>query len=185
MPRSFIAVEANEKVRNSLVKVQGELEETGADLKLVSPENIHLTLRFLGDVSESKLDPIKDAVSDAVTLSPFQASIEDLGVFPKPSFIRVIWAGVGEGSEELTTLRKNVDQKLSEVDIPPEDKDFTPHFTIARVKSGKAKDKLNYIIEDKEGSNWGKVEVEEIELMKSELTSEGPIYTTLETFPLA
>lgn len=185
MPRSFIAVEANERVRNSLSQVQTNLEQTGADLKTVKSENVHLTLRFLGDVSETRLDLIKDAVSDATTLSPFKASVEGMGVFPKPSFIRVIWAGVGEGTEELKTLRKNVDQELSEIDFPPEDKDFTPHFTISRVKSGKAKDKLNSIVDDNSDKKWGTIEVDEIELKKSELTSEGPIYTTLEVFPLS
>lgn len=184
MPRSFIAVEANERVRNSLSQVQSRLEQTGADLKTVKPENVHLTLRFLGDVSESRLDLVKDAVSNAMTLSPFKVSVEGMGVFPKPSFIRVIWAGVGEGTDELETLRQNVDQKLSEIDFPPEDKDFTPHFTISRVKSGKAKNKLNSIIEDNSSKEWGTIQVDELELKKSELASEGPIYTTLETFPL-
>ncbi len=184
MPRSFIAVESNDQVRNSLSQVQSRLEQTGADLKTVKPENVHMTLRFLGDVSESRLDLIKDVVSEAMTVSPFEASVEGMGVFPKPSFIRVIWAGVGKGTEELEILRENVDQKLSEIDFPPEDKDFTPHFTISRVKSGKAKDKLNSVIDDNSNKKWGTIKVDEVELKKSELTPEGPIYTTLETFHL-
>ncbi len=179
LPRSFIAIDANEKVRNSLRPIQNRLEETGADLKLVSQENIHMTLKFLGDVFESRIDLINDAINEAISLDSFEINIEGLGVFPKPSYIRVIWAGVSKGSEKLGKIRQKLDSKLAELDFSPEDEDFTPHFTIARVKSGKAKDKLNSIINEKSEETWGTIEVDKIELKKSELTSEGPIYTTI------
>lgn len=180
MPRIFIAIEASEEARESLSRVQSELEQTGADLKLVKPENIHLTLRFLGDVPEAEIGKIADVLEKVTTIDPFQIQINGLGVFPKPSFIRVIWAGVTVGSEKTTYLREKLDEKLQEIGYSPEDKDFTPHFTIARVKSGKAKDKLNSIITEKSDKNWGTADVWEIKLKKSELTPEGPIYTTLE-----
>ncbi len=184
MPRSFIAVESNEEVQKSLTKVQKQLKRTGADLNLVSPENIHLTLRFLGDVSESRIDYVKDAVHNSIEVGPFQAEVTGMGVFPEPGYIRVIWAGVDEGTEELEVLRKNLDENLAEIGISPDDKDFTPHFTISRVKSGKAKDKLNSIVGEYKDKVWGTVEVEDIVLMKSELKSEGPVYTPIETFEL-
>lgn len=180
MPRTFIAIEASEEVRDSLSRVQSELEQTGADLNLVKPENIHLTLRFLGDVSESKVGTIANVLKDVTTIDHFQTQVNGLGVFPKPSFIRVIWAGVTKGSKKITYLRKKLDEELEEIGFSQEDKDFTPHFTIARVNSGKAKDKLNSIITEKSDKDWGTVNVLEIQLKKSELTPEGPIYTTLE-----
>lgn len=181
MIRSFIAVESNEEVRKSLSKVQDDLESTGADLKIVKPENIHLTLRFLGNISESRIDLIKQAILDVSGINPFQIRVEGLGVFPRPSFIRVVWAGVTKGSDRIKSLREDLDKKLSEIDHPPDDKEFTPHYTIARVRSGKAKDELNSIVRSKSDKRWGSIEVEEIKLKKSELTPEGPIYTTLKT----
>ncbi len=179
MPRTFIAIDANEDVRGTLSPIQKRLEETGADLKLVSPEKIHMTLRFLGDVSESRISLIEEALDEMTRFESFKISVEGLGVFPNPGFIRVIWAGVEEGTEKLSQIRQELDSKLAELDFPKEDEDFTPHFTIARVKSGKAKDKLNSIINQKSDKKWGTIKVDKIELKKSELTSKGPIYTTL------
>lgn len=184
MPRSFIAIESNEKVRSQLSNVLNALEQTEADLKTVEPENIHLTLRFLGNVEENRLDPIKDAIRKVSTADPFQIRVEGLGVFPKPSFIRVIWAGVSQGTDETVSLRRQLDQELAEIGHQSDNKEFTPHYTIARMKSGKAKDKVLNEIEKRAEEEFGEIQVEEIKLKKSELTPEGPIYTDLETFPL-
>ena len=184
MPRIFVAVESSEKVRSALSEVQDELESTGADLKLVSNEDIHMTLRFLGDISENRLDFVKDAIRKSCNVESFQADIKGMGIFPNPGYIRVIWAGVDSGTSELKSLRTDLDKNLSEIDISSDDKDFTPHYTIARVKSGKAKDKLRSIVEKYSDRMWGSVGVDNIKLMKSELTPEGPIYTPLEIFEL-
>lgn len=177
-------MKASEEIRNSLTGVQKDLEDTGADLKLVEPENIHLTLRFLGNISESRIEIIKDLAREVTTIDPFKLRSEGLGVFPKPSFIRVVWAGVSKGTDELTILRDKLDKRLAEINQPSDDKEFTPHYTIARVKSGKAKDKLYSLVSNKSDMKWGTAEVKELKLKKSELTSEGPVYTTLETFEL-
>ncbi|MFP4005771.1 MAG: RNA 2',3'-cyclic phosphodiesterase [Candidatus Hadarchaeia archaeon] len=182
MPRSFIAIDLDEEVRNNLVRVQSSLKETGGDLKIVEPENIHLTLRFLGEISRSKLRAVKDVLNEISYPTPFEIEVSSLGVFPNPSYIRVVWAGVDEGSDELVSIRKDIDNGLSQIGISPDDKDFTPHYTIARVKSGKAKERIKSLVEDHSDTAWGKYRAEKLELMESELTSEGPIYTTLETF---
>lgn len=184
MPRSFIAIESNEKVRDSLKMIQGQLEKTGADLKTVKPENIHLTLKFLGDVSESKLDEVKKLLEDISKPDPFEMEINGLGIFPRPSFIRVIWAGVSNGSEEAKLLRRELDKRLRSLGFSEEDKDFTPHLTIARVKSGKAKEKLASIVKQESDTSFGKINVDKIKLKKSELTPEGPIYTDLQKVEL-
>lgn len=184
MPRSFIAVELDDEIRERLVRVQERLENTGGDLKMVEPENIHLTLRFLGDVSRSKLRAVEDVLNDISYPDPFEIQVSSLGVFPNPSYIRVVWAGVDDGSEELKSIRSEIDQGLSGIGISSDDKDFTPHYTIARVKSGKAKEKIRSLVENNSDRKWGEYVADEIDLMKSELTSEGPIYSTLETFEL-
>lgn len=184
MPRSFVAIDSNEKIRNCLVKIQKSLERTGADLKLVEPENIHLTLKFLGNVSENRLELVKEKIRNIEKIDSFELQVNGLGVFPRPSFIRVIWAGVSKGGDKTVDLRKKLDKKLAEIDFEPEDKDFTPHFTIARMKSGRAKDEVLSQIEENSDTNFGSVIVKKVKLKKSELTSEGPIYTTLESVEL-
>ncbi|KXA92593.1 hypothetical protein AKJ64_02755 [candidate division MSBL1 archaeon SCGC-AAA259E17] len=185
MPRSFVAIDSNEKIRNCLVKIQKSLERTGADLKLVEPENIHLTLKFLGNVSENRLELVKEKIRNIEKIDSFELQVNGLGVFPRPSFIRVIWAGVSKGEDKTVDLRKKLDKKMAEIDFEPEDKDFTPHFTIARMKSGRAKDEVLSQIEENSDTNFGSVIVKEAKLKKSELTSEGPIYTTLESVELS
>ncbi|MBS3815365.1 MAG: RNA 2',3'-cyclic phosphodiesterase [Hadesarchaea archaeon] len=183
MPRSFISIEIEEEIKNRLTKIQNELVRTGADLKLVEPENIHLTLRFLGDVPEDDLTEIKSAIQDSKkVIGPFKLQVKGMGVFPKPSYIRVIWAGVGNGSDETTAIRKSLDQNLTEIDYPPDRKDYTPHLTIARVKTGKNKDSLNEIVNENSEEDFGSCMVNGIELKESELTPEGPIYSTIEKF---
>lgn len=179
MPRSFVAIESNEEIRNSIIKVQQNLESTGADLKLVEPENIHLTLRFLGNVSENRIDLVKDAIQRIEKIGSFELQVKGLGVFPRPSFIRVIWAGVSKGEEKSIYLRKQLNEKLAEIDFKSEDKDFTPHFTIARMKSGRAKDEVLTKIEENSDTNFGSVKADRIKLKESKLTPEGPIYKTL------
>lgn len=153
-------------------------------MKLVEPENIHLTLRFLGDVSEKKLELIKETFHEYTDRDPFEVRVEGMGVFPKPSFIRVVWAGVTRGASDLKYLRERLDEGLSEIDHPPDDKEFTPHFTIARVKSGKAKEKLNSLVRNESDRKFGTIFCDELKLKKSELTSEGPIYTDIDSVEL-
>lgn len=182
MPRTFISIDVNDEVLNSLKPVQEDLSDTGADLKLIKPQNIHMTLRFLGDVSESRLGVVEEAIEGITHFEPFEINLEGLGVFPEPSYIRVIWAGVSKGSDNLCDIKESLESGLSDHGFSEDDKDFTPHFTIARVKSGKAKDKLNAIVEEGEDEFFGSVNVDSVELRKSELTSEGPIYSTISKF---
>ncbi len=184
MPRTFISIDANDKVQNSLKTVQQRLEKTDADLNLVDNEKIHMTLRFLGEVSENRVDMLREELDMLTKYDPFEIEVKGMGVFPEPSYIRVIWAGVSEGSEKLTEIKNDLESKLTARGFSADDKEFTPHFTIARVKSGKAKEKLNSIVEENSEEIWGNIEVDKVKLKKSELTSKGPIYTTLEEFEL-
>lgn len=167
-----------------MVRVQKKLEQIGGDLKIVEPENIHLTLKFLGDISRSKLRAVEDVLREASYADPFRIQVSSLGVFPNPSFIRVVWAGVDEGSEKLKTIRKEIDEGLSKVGISTDDEEFTPHYTIARVKSGKEKEKIRSLVEKNSNKIWGEYVAGDVKLKKSELTSEGPVYSTLESFEL-
>lgn len=181
-----MSIEISDEIKQQLVNVQEKLTTTGADLKLVEPQNIHLTLRFLGDVSEGRIEEVKNAIRGAGKIAePYDLKVEGLGVFPHPGYIRVIWAGVGDGHDSTTAIRKRLDKNLANIDFPPSDKEFTPHITFARMRSGKAKNEIANLVKEMSDKHFGTCRVDAIELKKSELTKKGPIYSTLECVELS
>jgi len=136
---------------------------------------MHFTVQFLGEISEEMVRKISDALN-SIEFSAFSISFMGVGVFPKPSFPRVIWIGTNDGINELEKLAEMIRTKLSQLGFRP-DKKFKPHVTIFRVKN-----KIEGIsdkLEKFSSYNFGKQTVSEIKLKKSELAPEGPIYTDL------
>jgi 2'-5' RNA ligase len=177
--RSFFAfdIEDNKIVRR-MSEVQGILASTGADLKLVTPQNIHLTLRFLGDIHMSMVDTIYEEMK-RISFHQFPIEIIGLGAFPKPNYPRVVWAGIKKGSEQLTDIFRQLEPRLRELGINPNNKGFNPHLTIARVRTGRNKARLTESIRELENYEFGIVKGECLRLKKSDLTPRGPIYTNL------
>ncbi|MBM3910030.1 MAG: RNA 2',3'-cyclic phosphodiesterase [Thaumarchaeota archaeon] len=172
--RTFVAVEISCKdVLESIKKIQSSLK---INAKPIEPQNMHFTLQFLGEVSDSMLGNIQDALS-SVEFEPFDVSFESIGVFPKPRFARIIWVGVDkDGTEYLTNLARKVTMVLSPLGFSP-DKPFQPHVTIFRVKN-----KINDITDELtkiKDSSFGIQRVVDIKLKKSSLTSKGPVYSDL------
>lgn len=181
-----MSIEISDEIKERLIDVQKGLEATGADLKLVEPQNVHLTMRFLGNVPEDKIDRVKEAVRrSGKTLSPYDLQVKGIGAFPNLGYIRVIWAGVGRGKDETVALRRELDGSLAERGFPPKDKDFVPHVTLARMRSAKAKERIVKRIKEMSDKDFGTCRADAIELKKSKLTREGPIYTTLERVELS
>jgi 2'-5' RNA ligase len=177
--RAFIAVEINEEVRRKLLKVQEGLKATGADLKLVDPENIHITLKFLGEIPEEKLQGITQALDETVAGVPsFDAQIKGIGVFPSLNYIRVVWAGVREGGDKIKEIQRSLDLRLQKLGFKLE-RDFVPHLTFARVRSPKNKERLVAFVKGLTNEEFGISRVESIELKQSKLTPRGPVYTTV------
>ncbi|MEM0359527.1 MAG: RNA 2',3'-cyclic phosphodiesterase [Candidatus Hadarchaeales archaeon] len=182
--RTFLALEINEEVRERLVKFQRKLLQGWASLKLVEPENLHLTLKFLGEVEEGRLGEIEEAVRKGCAgSSPFIMEVKGTGVFPNPHYVRVVWAGVGEGWEKVSSLQRNVDRELGRLGFPRET-EFVPHLTLARVKSVRDRERFLKVVEEGRGEEFGKTEVREVHLKKSLLTPKGPIYEDLRVLPL-
>ena len=173
MMRAFVAIEVNnQNVLNSIYQVQSELN---IEAKPVELHNMHFTVQFLGEISEEMVRKISDALN-SIEFSAFSISFASIGVFPKPSFPRVIWIGTNDGINELEKLAEMIRTKLSQLGFRP-DKKFKPHVTIFRVKN-----KIEGIsdkLEKFSSYNFGKQTVSEIKLKKSELAPEGPIYTDL------
>jgi 2'-5' RNA ligase len=177
--RSFIAFDIEDQtIHRRLTKVQGMLSNSGADLKMVKPQNIHLTVRFLGDIQQSMVDAIYEEMKQ-ITFTSFQIQLEGLGAFPKLSYPRVVWAGIKKGANELKDVFDQLEPRLNGLGFMPDRKGFSPHLTIARVRTGRSKAKLAELIRELEDYEFGAVKAECLRLKKSDLTPRGPIYTNL------
>jgi 2'-5' RNA ligase len=177
--RSFIAFDIdNESVIKQFSEAQTTLVNTGADLKLVKPQNIHMTMRFLGNISPPMVDSIHEEMKK-ISFAPFNVEIKGLGVFPKIKYARVIWAGIRKGADELTNVFNQLEPLLRKLGFKPDSKGFSPHLTIARVKTGRNKAELIQRIQELADYEFGIVRADCLRLKKSVLTPKGPIYSTL------
>ena len=175
--RGFIAVDID--VFPKLLEFEKEIKETGANVKLVEPENVHITLKFLGDTDESRIDEFDKIMKDAVKgIDPFNIQLKGAGVFPNQNYIKVIWIGIKQG-EPIGVIASKIDEQLSKIGFKKEKRGFSPHLTIARVKSAKGKDGILHVIEKYRDVQFVDIRVDSIKLKKSDLTPKGPIYTTL------
>jgi len=177
--RSFIAFDINnEMVLKRLSEVQGMLINTGANLKLVNPQNIHVTMRFLGNISTPMVDPIHEEMKK-VSFAPFDIELRGLGAFPSLRYARVVWAGIRKGADELRNVFDQLEPSLRRLGFKPDAKGFSPHLTIARVRTGRNKAELIRCVEDLTDYEFGIIKADYLRLKKSVLTPKGPIYTTL------
>jgi 2'-5' RNA ligase len=185
--RAFIAIQCPDKLKDGVMEFQKKIENIGK-LKTVERENIHMTLKFLGDVDEDKLDEIiriLDSIAKDDKNRKFKINLFSAGVFPNLDYIKVVWVGVSGGSGEILSLQQQIDEKLAPLKFKKE-KDFHPHFTVARVKflSPQEKKEIRQVLSENSKINFGEFEFESFELMKSELTREGPIYSIVKKFEL-
>ena len=170
-----MAVELPEGLKERIAKVCGDLEATGAGLKVVGPENLHLTIKFLGDITEEQLGKAKSVMAGLAGSGAFKLKLEGLGYFGTPGFIRIVWIGSSEGSQKLISLMLFAKLKLA--DVRKDDfQENKVHLTIARANSAKNREKLLEFLEKNSGLEIGEMEVKEVRLMESKLTPQGPIY---------
>jgi 2'-5' RNA ligase len=180
--RSFLAFDINsEVVMKRLVDVQGLLLKTGADLKVVEPQNIHITVRFLGNVSEGTVEKIFLDMQK-LQFAPFEVKIHGVGAFPDVRYPRVVWAGITQGANDLRQIFSQLEPHLQALGFAPDPKGFSPHLTIARVRSGRNKVELAKFITDNVNFEFGVVHAKCFRLKKSELRPTGPVYSTLKEF---
>lgn len=180
--RGFIAIDIDSFPK--LVQFENEIKNTGANVKLVEPGNVHITLKFLGDTNEEHIDRIEEIIKDAVKeTDSFEIQLKGAGVFPNQNYIRVMWIGIKNG-EQIGKITSKIDEQISQLGFDKEKRGFSAHLTIARVKSAKNKEKLLQIIEKYRDIEFGSFKVDSIKLKKSELTPKGPIYTTLKEVKL-
>jgi 2'-5' RNA ligase len=166
------------EIRNRITKAQEDLERTGASLKIVNPDIMHLTLRFLGEIPQPTVQRVMEAMN-TLHFQTFEVKFSGVGVFPNLRRISVVWIGIVQGQEELGEIFRQLEPKLRQAGLPPDNKGFSPHMTVARVRSGVRKDELAKCIESMREVEFGSMKVAAVRLKKSDLTPRGPIYTTI------
>jgi len=187
--RCFVAIKLPEEIKAGLSRLQAELK-SGKQfaVKWVDPYNIHLTLKFLGNVNIDMTSQITEAIGEAARgVSPFHLEIKGLGVFPNPRRVQVIWVGMSGEVEKLLQLQKGIESALARLDFAPEARAFTPHLTLARVRERASPDerqKLGELIASTKFETEYTFPVEAVSLMRSQLTREGAIYSQISSVEL-
>jgi RNA 2',3'-cyclic 3'-phosphodiesterase len=181
--RAFIAIELPDNIKKELIKVISILRaDSSVPVKWVEPENVHITLKFLGDIDTERVDAIINAVKQATAgIPPFKLEVRGLGVFPNPKKTQVAWAGLSGDMEVLVHLQQNVEFEMEEMGFSREMRKFSPHLTLARVR-----DNITSMERERFGNlvtgasfSAGTIKVESVNLMKSLLTRQGAVYSRL------
>ena len=169
-------IDVNDEIR----KFREGLEKTGAPLKMVDLDKVHITVKFLGDTEEDQVDDIADAVRRVLDgREAFTLDLKGAGAFPHLGYMKVVWVGTEE-EPKLNEIAHRVEEELVPIGFSRDDRGFSPHITVARVKGGKNKDRLKRVIENYEDYYFGTQKVTKLKLKKSILKDEGPEYQTLE-----
>ena len=183
--RCFLAIDAPGDVRRLLVRVQEALRRADADVKWVEEENLHLSLKFLGDVSEDQVAKLKELLgAEAARWPAMKLTYAGVGTFPERGLPRVVWAGATGDLEKLAGLAAAVERSAEQVGVPREGRVFVAHLTLGRVKSGRNAKRLQESIDNQRQVPLGSGTVGEFVLYQSTLTSQGPVYEVIETFKL-
>lgn len=180
--RAFVAadIEPDERLKDILAG----LRRSGADLKVVRPELMHVTLKFLGDTEESVVDDIASRIGDAVRgTHPFDVKLVGMGAFPSLSNIRVVWVGM-QDSGVLAQIAQRLDESLGELGFEPDKKGFKPHLTVARARGPSKMGAVQGMLKEKAASDFGTYRIGSIRLKKSVLGPQGPTYSDVREIPL-
>jgi 2'-5' RNA ligase len=185
-PRTFIAVEISSEVRMRAGRLIGRLEATGANVRWVKPEQLHLTLKFLGDVDLREIPEVCAAVARATaTVPPFTLRIAGAGAFPNLGHPRTVWLGADEGVGEMSVLHERIDEALAELGFRAEHRQFRPHLTIGRVRNAESgMSALAEALSENRDFVAGVIDVDEVVTFSSELERSGPIHEPLATAAL-
>lgn len=178
--RTFIAVGLDKGIREHLAALQRSLARGAGDVKWVEPENLHVTLLFLGEVDDRQIPQVCARVTEvAAKLRPFTMSVETVGCFPNPHRPRILWAGVGRGADRLTELHDGLEVSFQDVGYRREERRYQPHITLGRAKADRRPAQLGSTLAQQTGWQGGEMQVCEVDVMSSELTPKGPAYTVL------
>lgn len=180
--RLFIAIDMSDEIKKRLAELIEVFRKIDADVRWVKPEGMHITLKFLGEIDGNIKDNIVDILKrTASERYPFTIKFHGVGVFPDFRRPRVIWLGIEKGRDELKDIAKELDVGLSTLGLPREEREYEPHLTIGRVKTGRGRKELIETINAYDRLNLPGLYVTRISLIESILKREGPEYKTVES----
>jgi RNA 2',3'-cyclic 3'-phosphodiesterase len=185
--RTFVAIEIGADVRGRAGQLIDRLQAAPADVKWVDPQNLHWSLKFLGDVDARETPEVCDAVAQAVAAFPvFEVEARGVGAFPDVRRPRTVWMGVSRGQNELAALHERLEQRLKLLGFRGENRRFVPHLTLGRLRGGpNGIRELADLIEKHKDFAGGATSVEEVVVFSSTLGRNGPTYEALSTAPLS
>lgn len=178
----FVAIEIPGEIRNALALFLKELSGLAPLAKWARAENLHVTLKFLGETEPSKIAAINETLGSIRSGQPIIMEFRGLGFFPNARGPRVFWVGM-EASANLKALADEIEQRLHPLGFPVEDRPFTPHLTLARFHSPGLPPKLGQPVTENSSRSFGSLTAREFHLIESKLKSTGAEYTTLQSFP--
>jgi 2'-5' RNA ligase len=179
--RLFVALEIPSAVRENLAALLKSLRAVSPQTRWVRPENLHVTLKFIGKVPDTKLAAIRSALAGARSDQPVTLDFRGLGFFPNEKHPRVFWAGM-EASPNLKDLAADIDRATEKLGIPCEQRPFSPHLTLARFKPPGLPEQLHSAVRKNEVRDFGALRTTQFHLIESKLKPSGAEYTTLESF---
>ncbi|WP_339105179.1 RNA 2',3'-cyclic phosphodiesterase [Haloterrigena salinisoli] len=183
--RLFVSVDLPDDLAEPVADLQAEFEDASG-LNFTDPEQAHITLKFLGEVTEDRLPTLERELEAAVAdadVDPVPVRYGGLGVFPSLDYISVVWFGTETGGEELTRLHEAIEERTTAMGFEAESHDFTPHVTLARMEHAGGKDRVQELVRERDPT-IGETTVDEVRLTESTLTDSGPVYSTVESFSL-
>jgi 2'-5' RNA ligase len=178
--RTFIAIEIPPEILKEMAKVQDELKRSGAEASWTRPEGIHLTLKFLGEVPETRIEEIKNALVHAAdATNRFRLKIAGAGAFPNSKNPRVVWLGVSGDIDKLSALQGSVEESMTAMGFDREERAFYPHLTLARIKYLRPRYSWQKAIDGIKDIRLAEFNVDHVSLMKSDMKPSGAVYTEI------
>ena len=184
MKRTFIAIKINPKAKllEAYTKLRNELKNE--KIKWVDGDNFHVTLFFLGETSEEQISIVKGMLDKLITShEAFEMNLQGLGVFKNIHKPRVLWAGI-RNYEPLKEIKESLDHEMKDLGFTPDNREFKPHLTLARIKWIEDKNKLEHLILEHQDEDFQKTAIEQVIFYESTLKQTGPVYTPIGKFPL-
>jgi 2'-5' RNA ligase len=186
--RVFIAIDIDEQILRALKDLQSQLQDKAdikkGDVKWVRPELMHLTLKFLGEIKDKEIVQVCTIIETVVARhSGFDLDVESVGHFGGRN-ARLLWVGTGEGNEQLKQLQEDIEEQLAQAGWPKENREFTGHMTLCRIRNTKAGSKMSQLSQEYKEYEIGTTPVDSVVVYESQLTPSGPIYTAIGTYKL-
>jgi len=183
--RTFVALELPEHIRLEIRKLQNDMAAQGLRIRWVKADNLHLTLKFIGNIEERRIPELSSVLKAVAGQCPaFRLAPKGLGIFPSLRRPRILWVGISEQVDILRRLQRSVDIALSHLGFETESRPYKGHLTIGRFKRNASPKRLADTLRSKHGFTAERFSVEHLVLFKSILSPDGPLYTRIQKLPL-